>query len=29
MRVIRGDARGAPCVDLALLRQWHRAQISN
>ena len=29
MRVMRGDARGAPCVDLALLRQWHRAQISN
>lgn len=29
MRVIRGDAGGAPCVDLALLRQWHREQISN
>lgn len=28
MRMIRGGARGAPCVDLALLRQWHRAQIS-
>ncbi len=29
MRVIEGDARGAPCVDLALLRRWHPAQISN